>query len=674
MSAITDLPTAEALLQQEYHAYTQYKRSAHTKCETFLDDLASAIALAELKDKSAILKQLRQREAQRQLSRRLKFLNSSKKAMLLQVEVPDADGDWSMKDKKADIELGCMEENERRFTQASNTPSLLPSSIDLLGWTGDTNFSTQVLQGSANIALAHPSLQPILPYFSTPPATSLASIATTISPEEYFCGWQRAREYTTCGKLGLHFGHFKASCQHNKLLELDRMLTEIPLRTGYSFPRWQTGIDFCIPKKMDSVKVTDLRTILFFEADFNMLNKIVGRRVMFHAERNKTIAAEQYGSRKHRSSIMHAASKQLTFDIVRQTKSDVALLVLDAQSCYNRISIPIASLALLRQGLPQSTVQVMFGTLDHMRHYVRTSFGDSDSFYERCLLRFHGIGQGNGAGPMIWVVVSTPILNKMRGEGYGFPIQHPVSMKILNIPVFAFVDDADFLQHIQNPLRPQEGPQQALTAWNENLIATGGAIVGKKSNAFVILHTWINNSWRMRKASKIQGSLCIDSPSGETETLTILDPHEAVKALGIMFSPSGCMKAQCQYMQGKATEWADRVRTGFIRERDAWYALSTTIMKSLEYPLLATTLTRNQLDSIMRPILRIGLPRSGICQKISRKVAFSSLDFQGLGLVHPYFTQGVRKLLLFTSVNESLPALENVKQTSYELTALQSGL
>jgi Reverse transcriptase (RNA-dependent DNA polymerase) len=249
------------------------------------------------------------------------------------------------------------------------------------------------------------------------------------------------------------------------------------------------GVDFCIPKKTDSIKVTDLRTILFFEPDFNMLNKIVGRRLMHHAEKHSTIAAEQYGSRKHKSSILHAATKQLTFDVVRQTKANVALLVLDAKSCYDRISIPVASLALLHQGLPSSAVEVMFGTLDQMRHYVRTSFGDSEHSYARSLIRFHGIGQGNGAGPMIWVMVSTPILNKMRTDGFGFLVSHPLTKHILNIPVFSFVDDADFIQHIPSLHAPMELPQLALTAWNNNLIATGGAIVGKKSIVALPLFT-----------------------------------------------------------------------------------------------------------------------------------------------------------------------------------------
>jgi hypothetical protein len=107
-----------------------------------------------------------------------------------------------------------------------------------------------------------------------------------------------------------------------------------------------------IPKKTNSFRVDKLRTICLVEPDFNFMNKLFGKRMMALAEKNDTIAPEQYGSRKKKSSILHATNKQLVFDIVRQTKLNVSLMVLDAKSCYDRISPPMASISLRRQGAP----------------------------------------------------------------------------------------------------------------------------------------------------------------------------------------------------------------------------------------------------------------------------------------------------------------------------------
>jgi Reverse transcriptase (RNA-dependent DNA polymerase) len=225
-------------------------------------------------------------------------------------------------------------------------------------------------------------------------------INSKLTVEEFKYEWTRCREFTSSGKSTLHFGHFKASCSHNDTMELDRMFSEISLSTGYSLKRWQTGINVMIPKKEDSVRVDKLRTIVLLEADFNFLNKIIGKRMMRQGESTGAIAEEQFGSRKQKSAILHALNKQLTIDIARHQKTNMGLLVLDAKSCYDRISPPIASIAFKRQGASESFIELMFNTISQMNHYIRTSFGDSTAFYNKGSSQFHGILQGNGAGPL----------------------------------------------------------------------------------------------------------------------------------------------------------------------------------------------------------------------------------------------------------------------------------
>ena len=67
-------------------------------------------------------------------------------------------------------------------------------------------------------------------------------------------------------------------------------------------------------------RVDKLHTILLYEADYNLMNKHVGRDMMNNAEKALILAKEQYGSRKRKASITHASNKRLTFDILRQKK------------------------------------------------------------------------------------------------------------------------------------------------------------------------------------------------------------------------------------------------------------------------------------------------------------------------------------------------------------------
>jgi Reverse transcriptase (RNA-dependent DNA polymerase) len=244
--------------------------------------------------------------------------------------------------------------------------------------------------------------------------------------------------------------------------------------------RWKVGIDVMIPKKTNDARVTGLRTIVLLEADFNFLNKLIGKRVMKHAEEMGSLAPEQYGSRKRKSALLHATNKQLTFDILRQQKVNVALLVLDAKSCYDRISPPIAALSVKRQGAPQSFIEVMITTIDGMHHYIRTAFGDSDTYYEQREQIFHGILQGNGAGPAIWAMVSTPILDRLRVQGFGVTLLSRDPNKDIRIPAFAFVDDTDLVHQLKDNSTIILETQQCLDLWEEGLRTTGGALVPEK--------------------------------------------------------------------------------------------------------------------------------------------------------------------------------------------------
>ncbi len=392
---------------------------------------------------------------------------------LTQVETTNANGDSTLHTSKELIEQACMHENIRRFTQAYNTPSLQEDQINLLGWTGNTETVTTILQGTTqNLPVnLHPGICRLTPFLKTPgKITEMGQISTTLSREEFRWHWKRCKEYTSCGRSGLHFGHFKASSLHDHLTDIDRIFLEISMTHGIILKRWLQATDVMIPKKANSINVTKLRKIMLFEADWNFMNKIVGKRLMKHAESADTIAPEQYGSRKKKSAIIHATNKQILFDIIRQKKMNVMLLILDATACYDCISVPFASICLQRQGAPQSVVKIMFDTLANMVHFIRTSFGDSSNFYMKESRTFHGIGQGNGAGPTIWVMVSSPLLQRLRSESLGITLTSSITNTSKLFTAFTFVDDNDMTQHITDTTNVTSVAQEALDTWVDSLL------------------------------------------------------------------------------------------------------------------------------------------------------------------------------------------------------------
>ena len=91
-----------------------------------------------------------------------------------------------------------------------------------------------------------------------------------------------------------------------------------------------------------------------------------------------------------------------------------------------------------------------------------------------------GIGQGNGAGPAIWLIVSIPIINMLKMAGFGLRMCISISRDEFEFVCYTFVDDTDFVHapyaDISSPQLIDE-MQQVLNHWEGGLRASGGALV-----------------------------------------------------------------------------------------------------------------------------------------------------------------------------------------------------
>ena len=79
--------------------------------------------------------------------------------------------------------------------------------------------------------------------------------------------------------------------------------------------------------------------------------------------------------------------------------------------------------------------------------------------------------------------------------------------------------------------------------------------------------------------------------------------------LGVFLAIDGGNDVQIKHMRRVAEVWYDQIRVGHLSRYDAWSALQSTVMKTLEYPLLALTLTEAECSTIMAPVLTGGTPK-----------------------------------------------------------------
>jgi hypothetical protein len=646
---------ARNLAFKTYKAVT--KKEATKMRQKFQGTLAEAIALKNNSDIETEAKKLRTHEKQRRQGRNVKrMLGKLGNSRVTKLFYTDDDGTRVQCDTQLSMELACFEENETRFSQSEQTPPMLPPTLDELGILGDTDAIEEILAGNyvppsdTDQYMAELLEEMRMPKAILKSIQEEGLISTTISEEENKSGWKK-RKLASAEASGLTMDHHAAGCEDPELNRIDTLFRQLPYHHGFSPDSWQRITDVEILKKAGVYDVELMRTIQLMNAEFNMNNKKLGRDVMAFAERHEALAPEQFGSRKNHESIMAALNKRLTMDLLRQKRLAGALCANDAKSCYDRIVHNVAVLAIRRLGMAAAPIRSMFETIQRSKHHVSTAFGISEKSYGgQRDPPLQGACQGNGGGPAIWAVISTVIIATMATHGHGFNILSAMSCILVSFVCYAFVDDTDVIQSASSTATPGEAViadmQIVLDRWGGLLRATGGALVPKKSFWYAIDFRWNGCKWVYRTIDDMPGDILISDVDGAR---VILQRHEAdvgKETLGVMQAMDGNNVAEIAHLLKKAVAFADSMRTGYLSKNDAWFALTATIMKTMEYPMASTTMTETEWNTIMTPILMSGLPRAGMDRRFPHAVLYGPTCLQGFGILHPWYHQEITHLLV----------------------------
>jgi hypothetical protein len=130
----------------------------------------------------------------------------------------------------------------------------------------------------------------------------------------------------------------------------------------------------------------------------------------------------------------------------------------------------------------------MFSTIQNLNHYIRTIFGNSTILFggDLWVVLVQRVGQGNGAGPLIWALVSTPVLNMLQAEDHGAFFKAALSGDVLSFVGYSFVDDTDLIVAFTNVFATFKeitaAMQASFTLWEGGIRATCGAIVPEKTH------------------------------------------------------------------------------------------------------------------------------------------------------------------------------------------------
>ena len=243
------------------------------------------------------------------------------------------------------------------------------------------------------------------------------------------------------------------------------------------------------------------------------------------------------------------------------------------------------------------------------------------------------------------MVVSAPLIEMLRKAQNGGFFKEPISNITHHIVGYAYVDDTDLIdvdmrddkRHLDDAAASM---QEAIHRWEGGLKVTGGAIRPDKSWVYAIGFDFdAQGKWHYKPNVAEEYKFQVRDHKDDLKQMETMEVHEGKETLGVFLAPDGNNDAMIDYLKGKAEHWNELVHTGHLSRNDARRALSTTIMKSIEYGLSALTLSQDDCKTIMKPILDAGLTNMGVCRNFPRGVAYGPTEEGGLGIHDIYEIQ-----------------------------------
>ena len=349
----------------------------------------------------------------------------------------------------------------------------------------------------------------------------------------------------------------------------------------------------------------------------------------------------------------------------------------DLNSCYDRMVHTGTSLALRRMGAPKSAVQCMSKCIQYMRHYIRTAYGDSTSYYggnESDPLQ--GGGQGNPAAPPMWIALTVTLITLMNNLTPGVLILTPISLVIAFLTVIMYVDDSTIFilgQTNELPHAVIGRSQQYIYAWCKYLWVTGGALRPEKCWYTLVNFQWVDGFWSYQNDLSSYPKLHAINSAQVSQPIRQLKISEGARILGVRIAADGNNEMEKEYQIQCTKEWAENIKQGYLTRYDAILAVKTTISKTWAYPLSATTFSFQDAVDIMTPAYQAALPKIGCNRHLPLVYRYGPVAMQGLGLPHIYTLQGTAHIQVLLSNLKRSDRISTLLVAEMEYLAMEIG-
>lgn len=448
---------------------------------------------------------------------------------------------------------------------------------------------------------------------------------------------------------GRTHGHYKIWNEREDLRYIILTTINLPLRHGFSPERWWGILDVMLEKSAGNPRIDKLRIIQLIEADFNYALKIIwGKQLSYEAEQNGYIPDEQSGSRPQRDATHPALLKVLCLDFARVTKTPSVLLSNDATGCYDCIIPIIAKLVSKSVGLPDPSSESLHQTLINSWHKVRTGYGQSLVKFGSCESdSLNGTGQGSGASPILWCLISALILKKLlqKHKGKGFKTCDPQRKNLTETIGASFVDDTDFMSNSLTSNLNEAVPnvQKITQDYSLMLSATGGASSIPKT--FYWSCEWDSEGTLLPQTPTDCCVVFKEDRTSPPQTITRLENHVSARTLGMWENPLSSNTTQIKSLSKNAKDWLSSIKSSNLSHQDVLVAFNCYLIPKLTYSFSVARITIPELKSLEQEYLGPALSKIGINRNFPRLLILSTTKYCGLGLPSLYTNMLIKKSL-----------------------------
>ena len=604
---------------------------------------------------------------------------------ICQVLIPEASGSpqYETVTDPVRVETLLIERNQEHFSQAQGSPFTVAPLSDTFGYKGETMEATQLIRGhnSEHIIKKQPiGVQSILRKLNDNKALPLINADLTYS--EFVAGFRTWREATSTSPSGRHLGHYKTllraeenedktsnkdqpvkkfKCKNpigQKILTVIFHIAMAALRAGETLDRWTTVASMMIEKDPGISLISRLRVIHIYEADYNLLLKILwARKLTWNAHDRDAIHPAQAGGRPGRKAIDVVVYKENKYLYSRLTRTALATLDNDAKSCYDRIICNLAMLVSRYHGMPLHACSTQAKTLEQIRYHLKTALGISKKFYSHSnTTPVHGSGQGSCASPNIWLLISSILMQCLDLTVPGM-LMHGIQKddEVIQSNIDGFVDDTSIFVNL--PFQDQSlkelcaSLQHATQTWSELLTASGGKLELPKCFYYILSWRFTSDGDPVAMTTEQQAEVSntvvsiIESDKSSNESqIKQKEPTSSHKTLGVFKTMVGDESTHFTYLLDKSNKLAMIAASARMSRKHAQMAYSMLYMPALTYSLAACSFSEGQMNKIQKKSLNSFLPAMGICRTSSRAVVHGPFEYGGMKVGHLYTAQCASKL------------------------------